>query len=218
MLAAEASGPSWGVWVTAAGVVVTAVAAAIATAYTANKNVREVELSYAQRLPDSYLNNAREYLQSVYLPVHLAVTDLIEAHRDFRAHADRAAGTALDDALAAFLAAIDGYDTTVAGLLGRAAGAFLTTALEETTGGVHPLRAQLAVHHGDPGSGGYHAGRAWQPDQPGVHRAPAAASLDDELALPERRLLRGPAANRRGTPAEHRVRSRVHRRGDRAAR
>jgi hypothetical protein len=129
--AAEASGPSWGVWITAAGVVVTAVAAAIATAYTANKKVREVELSYAQRLQDSYLNNAREYLQSVYLPLHLAVTDLVEAHRDFRAHADRAAGTAPDDALAAFQAAIDRYDTTVAGLLGRAAGAFLTTALEE---------------------------------------------------------------------------------------
>src|SRR5262249_14889986 len=80
---------------------------------------------------DSYLNNAREYLQSVYLPLHLVVTDLVAAHRDFQEHADPTTGTASVDAQTAFQAAIDRYDRAVTGLLDRAAGAFLTTALEE---------------------------------------------------------------------------------------
>jgi hypothetical protein len=122
-------------WVTAliatGGVVLGAVLAALGAIYAAKKKAQEVELTYAQRLQDSYLENARLYLNSIYLPVHLALARLVTEYRTFRVHVDpktRVAELGHEDA---FKVEVNKYDRELQELLQRAAGAFLTTALEE---------------------------------------------------------------------------------------
>ncbi|MGK3206863.1 hypothetical protein [Amycolatopsis sp. MEPSY49] len=132
VLAADQPQPGWlTALIAAGGVVVGALLAAAGAIYTAKKKAQELDITYSQRLRDSYLENARSYLHSVYLPVHLALARLMMEYRKFRAHVDLKSGVAEEGYKEAFEAEIVVYDDVLRGLLERAAGAFLTTALEE---------------------------------------------------------------------------------------
>lgn len=117
--------------IAAGGLVLGALLAAVGAIYTAKKKAQELEITYSQRLRDSYLENARSYLHSVYLPIHLALARLVVEYRQFRAHVDLESGVAEEGYREAFEAGIMLYDDALKSLLGRAAGAFLTTTLEE---------------------------------------------------------------------------------------
>ena len=69
--------------IAAAAAVVGVVVTLLGTVYAANKRVAEVRETYRQRLQDVYLENARTYLNSVYLPLHLALAGLVVAYRRF---------------------------------------------------------------------------------------------------------------------------------------
>lgn len=132
ILAAEQSQSGWlTALIAAGGVVVGALLAAVGAIYAAKKKTQEVEAAYVQRLRDSYLENARSYLNSVYLPVHLALAQLVMEYRKFRAHVEFKTGVAEEGYENALKDEIERYDRALQQLLGRAAGAFLTTALEE---------------------------------------------------------------------------------------
>lgn len=117
--------------IAAGGVVLGALLAAVGAIYAAKKKTQEIEISYAQRLRDSYLENARSYLSGVYLPVHLALARLVMAYRRFRSHLDFETGVAEAGYEDIFSEEVAHYDHELQELLERAAGAFLASALEE---------------------------------------------------------------------------------------
>lgn len=131
VVSAGDSSPAWAVALIAAlgalfGVIITVAG----TVYAAKKKVKEVELTYRQKLQDTYLQNARSYLESVYLPLHVAVSKLAVSYEAFRAYIDFNART-VDSARAdVFRAAVQDYNSTLDSLFDRGAGAFLTVDLE----------------------------------------------------------------------------------------
>jgi hypothetical protein len=113
------------------GVLVGTVITAVGTAYSTKKKIQEIELTYGQKLQDVYLENARNYMEGVYLPLHLALAELSKSYETFRASVDFDAKTVEASDLRRFKTAVRKFDTAVSDLLARAAGAFLTTELEE---------------------------------------------------------------------------------------
>ncbi len=135
--AAESSpfSSAWTVALIAAlGAVVGVVITVSGTIYAAKKKTEEIELVYVQRLRDRYLDNARAYLESIYVPLHLALAHLTASYRTFRSHINFDAQEAPREQIDDFRAAAAAYDDTVRELLDRGAAAFLTTALEEHLG------------------------------------------------------------------------------------
>lgn len=147
--AAESAPPpsGWTVALIAAlGAVVGVVFTVSGTIYAAKKKVQEIEVVYEQRLQDRYLDNARAYLESVYMPLHLALAKLTGSYRTFRSHIDFDAQEAPSERVDDFRAAAMAYDDTVRELLDRGAGAFLTAALEERLGSFNEfLRESLGA-------------------------------------------------------------------------
>jgi hypothetical protein len=134
--AESVSSPSgWTVALIAAlGAVLGVVITVSGTIYAAKKKTEEVWLVYEQRLQDRYLENARAYLESVYIPLHLALAHLTRSYRVFRSHINFDAQEAPSEQIDDFRAAAVVYGDTVRDLLDRGAAAFLTTALEERLG------------------------------------------------------------------------------------
>ncbi|MGJ5805096.1 hypothetical protein ACSCB1_39270 [Streptomyces europaeiscabiei] len=131
MVAAGESSPAWAVALIAAlgalfGVIITVAG----TVYAANKKVKELELTYQQKLQEAYLQNARSYLDSVYLPLHVAVSKLAVSYEAFRAFVDFNAQTVESTRSDVFRAAVHDYNGTLDSLFDRGAGAFLTVDLE----------------------------------------------------------------------------------------
>lgn len=86
-------------------------------------------MGYEQRLRDDYLANAREYTQSLYVPLHRTLSSLEDAYEHFRPLIDENEGTAPDDARTAFSSASLAFVADVGALL-AAGDVFITTQLE----------------------------------------------------------------------------------------
>ncbi len=111
------------------GVVLGVIATSIGAAYSARQRIREVELTYRQKLRENYLANARAYLNHVYVPLSTLLTRLSAAYLAFRPYFG---GTNSDPKHAdEFRAACIEFDNRLAELIGAGADAFLTTELEE---------------------------------------------------------------------------------------
>lgn len=95
---------------------------------SSRQKILEVKEAYRQRLQDNYLENAREYTESVYVPISILLSRLTYGFREFRAEkgSDRE-----QEALAGFITLIDQVSHGVSELMDRGAGAFLTAELDE---------------------------------------------------------------------------------------
>lgn len=110
--------------------VVGAACTAAAAAFAARLKIREVELTYQQRLKDTYLGNARQYITNVYIPITIALGLLSDAYVELRKSIDSEERTAPEEAVAIFKTACDAYLRTIDDLFARGADAFLTSATE----------------------------------------------------------------------------------------
>jgi hypothetical protein len=114
--------------IAACGVGAGAGVTALAAAYAARQKIREVELTYEQKLRDNYLSNARQYTNGIYVPISMALRKLGDAYKTFQADRE------IDDeaqAEARFREACDAYESSINELFEKGADAFLTTQLEE---------------------------------------------------------------------------------------
>jgi len=130
MLAALSAGAETALIVAAASLATAVVTAAAAT-YASRVHIREVRLTYDQKLHGNYLANARAYTNSVYVPLSVALTHLSASFLTFRdgliANTREAAPEAVDlfkKGIGDFVSAIDEFTT-------RGADAFLTRELED---------------------------------------------------------------------------------------
>jgi len=111
------------------GVVLGVIATSIGAAYTARQRIREVELTYRQRIRENYLANARAYLTDVYVPLSTLLSRLSASYVAFRPFFS---GAQSDPNHAnQFRTACTEFDDRLAALIGAGADAFLTTDLEE---------------------------------------------------------------------------------------
>ncbi|QIM21616.1 hypothetical protein G7075_11570 [Phycicoccus sp. HDW14] len=98
--------------------------------YVANKRITELEITHAQKLQEVFLSNARDYLEAVYLPLHLAQARLASGYRQFQL-SGASADVATSQPEARWTEAIGDYLSVVDQLMDRAAGAFLSPQLED---------------------------------------------------------------------------------------
>lgn len=123
--------------IAAGGVVIGAVATAFASAYSARQKVREIEVSYRLKLSESYLSNARQYTNGVYVPISIALSSFNDSYRRFRACLDDRTRIAQPEAESAFREACYAYLNELSRLYTHGASAFLTSSLEERLGSFH---------------------------------------------------------------------------------
>ena len=99
--------------------------AGIASYMNTRHKIRELEIAGSQKLRENYLQNAREYTQTIYVPLTLAMSKLSDAYSVFNRN-PLTSGT--NDA---FKKAIDQFRDDVQQLRNRGAEAFLTNELED---------------------------------------------------------------------------------------
>ncbi|CAA9376846.1 MAG: hypothetical protein AVDCRST_MAG93-8887 [uncultured Chloroflexia bacterium] len=116
---------------TAIATVVVALIGGGAGYLTAGWKVRELRVAHAQKLRDSYLENARKVAGEVYIPLAIVLAELSRSYSEFRVHVDFQASTAPVGAINRFKAACGRFDSTYSELLSRGASAYLTLHLEE---------------------------------------------------------------------------------------
>jgi hypothetical protein len=114
--------------VAAGATVLGGVIAHLSAVYQARTKLRELHLAYEQKLQDTYLTNARQYTNNLYVPLSVLMSRLRRAFDHFRRSFDSAAapGTAVVEFTTAVNTFVEDLDT----LLSRGAGAFLTAPLE----------------------------------------------------------------------------------------
>lgn len=101
----------------------------VASVFTARSKIRQVELTYSQKLHESYLATARLYTNSVYVPLNIALGRFSRAYFAFRDEikkVDDANPTAVQvfsEASTAFLGEIESFRE-------RGSDAFVTSGLE----------------------------------------------------------------------------------------
>jgi hypothetical protein len=108
-----------------------ALAAGLANAYAARQRVKEIEVSYLQRLKDGYLENARKVTAQVYIPLSVALTSLANSYDRFSGWIDYQEQISAENFKEDFLTECLQYLATVDELMKRGADAYLTTALDE---------------------------------------------------------------------------------------
>jgi hypothetical protein len=130
ILGAENSTPVTAI-IAAAGVVVGALLTAVAAAYSSRMKIQEIVFTYQQKLQDSYLENARSYTRTIYVPLSIAVYQLTRSYESFRGTIDFDTGKTSSDYKEVFekeaLSFLNQFDL----LVERGAAAFLTSALEQ---------------------------------------------------------------------------------------
>jgi hypothetical protein len=107
-----------------------ALIAALANMYAANRKIREIELTYAYKLQDAYLENARKLTGEVYVPINILLTTLSNAYDSFRARVDFDANTAPEGSSNFFVGQCRSYLSETDLLFKRGADAYLTTTLD----------------------------------------------------------------------------------------
>jgi len=108
-----------------------ALAAGLANAYAARQRIKEIELSYLQKLKDGYLENARKVATEVYIPLSIALTALSNGYDRFSGQIDYEAEVSAENSREDFLTECLRYLATVDDLMKRGADAYLTSALDE---------------------------------------------------------------------------------------
>lgn len=111
--------------VAAIAAIVGAALGAIAKGYASRQKLREMEFEYERRLTEGYLERAREYLNSVYIPLSISLTKLNSAFVSFR---DKQAVQAEENR---FKTSVKEFVDTVDELGSKGANAFYTTDLDE---------------------------------------------------------------------------------------
>jgi hypothetical protein len=111
---------------TALAAIVGAIIGGLAKGYVSRQKRRELELEYEKRLQAGYLENARTYLSSVYVPLAILVTKLNTAYQAYRSD------LTVISTQAQFRSAIIEFRSDLQDLGERGANAFLTTDLDET--------------------------------------------------------------------------------------
>lgn len=110
----------------AAAAVLGAIAGGLAKGYVSRQKFRELEFEYEKRLQSGYLENARAYLSSVYVPLAILVTRLNSSFQSYRS--DPTSKQASDQ----FIASIQELASGLIDLGEKGGNAFLTTDLDET--------------------------------------------------------------------------------------
>jgi hypothetical protein len=116
------------VLITAAGVIISAIVGAVTATYSARLKSKEIEITYQQRLQDTYLQNARQYITSVYVPINIALRNLAD---HFRLLQEQKAAPLTKDATDYFRDACREYERVISDLVKRGADSFLTSELDE---------------------------------------------------------------------------------------
>ena len=114
------------------GVIVGAIVTALASAYAAGQKIKEIEVSYLQKMREDYLANARLYTNGVYVPLSIALSKLLKEYYEFRTYIDFPHETVDEQHERKFRQACEEYEKEVSALNERGADAFLTTELEES--------------------------------------------------------------------------------------
>lgn len=105
--------------------IVGAALGAFAKGYSSRQKLKELEFDYERRLNEGYIERAREYLSSVYLPLSISLTKLNSAFISFR---EKPTVQAEQNR---FKASIKEFVKTVDQLGSQGANAFYTTDLDE---------------------------------------------------------------------------------------
>lgn len=116
----------WKIIIGALGVIAGAVITALASAYSARQKTREIEILYEQKLRESYLANARQYIGPVYIPLSVALSEFSDSYLHFRNGIQSVSdekGVLRKDFTDSYLK----YKTLISDLLTRGADAYLTS-------------------------------------------------------------------------------------------
>ena len=100
---------------------------ALASRFTARSKIAEVQTVYQQKLRDTYLENARKYTNSLYVPISVQIAALERVYRAFAAATAKVPGASPDT----FKSACQQYLDVMADLSAKGANAFLTAELED---------------------------------------------------------------------------------------
>ena len=111
--------------ITTGGVVIGATVTAIASAFSARQKIRELEVTYTQRLREGYLANARAYTHALYVPLGIQITRLSNAYLMLRPHIPQDYAKPEDPQLQLFLTQCREYLSAMDGFFVRGADAFL---------------------------------------------------------------------------------------------
>ncbi|MDY6839839.1 MAG: hypothetical protein SWH78_17915 [Thermodesulfobacteriota bacterium] len=103
----------------------------LASAYSSRQKIKEIEIQYQQKLLDTYLTNARNYTNTLYVPLILLLGKLGDAYQQFRKDLDIDTEAVSQDSKTAFENACREFDKKLQDLFEKGADAFLTTQLEE---------------------------------------------------------------------------------------
>lgn len=117
--------------IAAAASVATALVTAAATTYASRVRIREVRLTYDQKLHENYLTSARAYTNSIYVPLSIALSRLSTAFVTFRDSLDQETREPGPGAAEAFTRGVDEFLAAIDDLTSRGADAFLTRQLED---------------------------------------------------------------------------------------
>jgi len=117
--------------IVALGALLGVLATTLGSIFVARVRIKEVEVTYAQRLQDSYLENARNYTTTVYQPLGIELHKLFDGYRQLRISLNFEKQEADPASLEQFRQIMRKYDHAVSSLLDRGASAFLTTTLEQ---------------------------------------------------------------------------------------
>jgi hypothetical protein len=123
-------GNVWKIVIGSIGVIAGALITALASAYAARQKIRELEVSYEQKLRENYLTNARQYTISVYVPLSIAVLKLFEQYQLLKDSLEIKSPSATITEQA-FRQACKEYENSVSSLFERGAAAYLTSQLEQ---------------------------------------------------------------------------------------
>jgi len=60
-----------------------AIAGAISSSFASRQKIKELEVTYRQKLDDSYLTNARQHIDSLYMPINISLSKLADKYEDY---------------------------------------------------------------------------------------------------------------------------------------
>ncbi|RDV05459.1 hypothetical protein [Undibacter mobilis] len=109
-----------------------AIIAGLANAYAARQRIREIEISYSHKLRDGYLENARKMAADVYIPISIAIGQLLKSYDQFRANIDFDNNQVPTGSRNSFLGQCRNYLLEIDRLFSRGADAYLTNELDST--------------------------------------------------------------------------------------